>query len=257
MGVPWWNGIGPASTPGMATAEAANSQPRSAQNSVRFQRLEKVSRTSRLKAATRGWPAEEREHGREQQLIAANKKTREKEHQGARIEARSARRNHSSFSCAWVAFAAYGRATTTSQTPARNRRWAVRTISRSRRRTRLRTTAVPMCFGVTNPARNDFSSFTLSAPRTRKRPRSAVPCPFTRANSAGRMSRFVFGKESPDISPASYHSREPLVLALALALTLTPSGKSKSKSTSKSKRARSRPYSKSLPADTPREDFAN
>jgi hypothetical protein len=31
-------------------------------------------------------------------LISANEKTREKKHQGARIEARSARRNHSSFS---------------------------------------------------------------------------------------------------------------------------------------------------------------
>jgi hypothetical protein len=46
------------------------------------------------------------EHRREHDLVAANKKTRQKKHQGARIEARSARRNHSSFSCAWVAFAA-------------------------------------------------------------------------------------------------------------------------------------------------------
>jgi hypothetical protein len=39
-------------------------------------------------------------HGREQDLVAANKKPGQKKHQGARIEARSARRNHSSFSCA-------------------------------------------------------------------------------------------------------------------------------------------------------------
>ena len=191
-----WNRIVPASTPRMATAQPTNPQPRSAENSVCLQRFEKVSRTRRLKAAARARPAEKGEYRRNQDLVAANKQTREKEHQGARIEARSARRNHSSFSCACVALAAYGRATTTSQRPARNRGCAVRTMSRSLRRTRLRTTALPMCFGVTKPARNDSSSFKLSAPRTRNRPRSAVPCPFTRANSDGSVRRRVLGNES-------------------------------------------------------------
>jgi len=195
----------PSPAPRMTTPEAAEAQPRSAQNSMRLQCFEKVSRTRRFKAASRARSAEQRQDRRDQQLIAANKKTREKEHQGARIEARSARRNHSSFNWWWVAVAAYGRATTTSQTPGRNCGWAVRTMSRSRRRTRFRTTAPPMCFGVTKPARNDFSSFTLSAPRTRNRPRSAVPCPFTRANSAGNVSRFVFGKERSDRAMRRHH----------------------------------------------------
>src|SRR5205814_5080783 len=112
-------------------------------------------------------PGQKMEHGRKHDLVAANKKTRQKKHQGARIEARSARRNHSSFNCWWVAFAAYGRATTTIQRPVCNRGCSVRTISRSRRRTRFRVTAVPMCFGVTKPARKDFSSFTFAAPRTK------------------------------------------------------------------------------------------
>src|SRR5438270_462512 len=46
--------------------------------------------------------------------------TREEKHQGARIEARSARRNHSSLSSELVARAAAGCATSTSQNPRRN-----------------------------------------------------------------------------------------------------------------------------------------
>jgi hypothetical protein len=47
-----------------------------------------------------------------------------------------------------------------------------------------------------NPARKYLSSFTFAAPRTNKRPRSVVPCPFTRANSDDNVSRFVFGKDN-------------------------------------------------------------
>src|SRR5688572_13914749 len=86
--------IMPSPTPRMATAEPADAQPGSAQDAMRLQRREEVSRTSRLKPATRPRPAQKRERRRNEKLITSNKKTREKEHQGARIEARSARRNH-------------------------------------------------------------------------------------------------------------------------------------------------------------------
>jgi len=98
MVVPRRDRIMPSSAPGMTTAQSAHTQPRSPQNSVCLQGFEKINRTRRFKAATRPRPAQEREHRREQKLVAANKKTREEEHQGAKIEARSARRNHSSFS---------------------------------------------------------------------------------------------------------------------------------------------------------------
>ena len=92
------HGIVTVSAPGMTTTQSADAQPRPPQDSVRLQGFEKVSRTGRFKAATRPRPAQEREHRREQELVAANEKTREEKHQGAKIEARSARRNHSSFS---------------------------------------------------------------------------------------------------------------------------------------------------------------
>src|SRR5881394_1758233 len=97
--MPGRNRIGSPPAPRVTTAQPAHTQPRSAQDSVRLQGFEKINRTRRFKAATGAWPAQEREYRRDQQLVAANKKTREKKHQGARIEARSARRNHSSFSC--------------------------------------------------------------------------------------------------------------------------------------------------------------
>ena len=127
-------------------------------------------------------------------MITTNQKAQEQTHQGARIEARSARRNHSSFSSREVARAAPGRAITTNQSPSRNLARCARTISRSRRRVRLRMTAFPIRFDVTNPARNSFSP-VASVPRIKNAPRCAEPSFFTRANSAGWTSRFRLGKD--------------------------------------------------------------
>src|SRR4051812_29577170 len=85
--------------PRIATAKTAKTEPRSAQNSMRLQRLEKIDRARRFKTTATTRPGQKMKHRREDDLVAANKKTRQKKHQGARIEARSARRNHSSFSC--------------------------------------------------------------------------------------------------------------------------------------------------------------
>jgi hypothetical protein len=185
------------SAPGMATAKTAHSQPCAAKKSVSFERFEKVSRTGRLKAASGARSTQKRQHGRNEQLVTANQKTHEQEHQGARIEARSARCNHSSFKARYVARAAAGRATTTNQKPSRNRPCCVRTTSRSRRRTRFRTTAPPSLFEVTKPARNDFSSGMTRTPKISVRPRCAIPSDFTRPNSTGRTRRFVFENDKP------------------------------------------------------------
>ena len=84
--------------PGVTAAKPAQSQPRSAKKTMFLKRLEKISRTGRLEAAARARSTQKGQHRRNEQLITANQKTHEQEHQGARIEARSARRNHSSFS---------------------------------------------------------------------------------------------------------------------------------------------------------------
>lgn len=105
----------PTPAPGMATAQSAQTQPCSAKDAVGLERLQKVSRAGRFKTASRPRSAQKRKDRGNKNLITSNKNAREKEHQGARIEARSARRNHSSFSCAKVARAAAGLATTTNQ----------------------------------------------------------------------------------------------------------------------------------------------
>src|ERR1043166_1303568 len=87
-----------APAPGMAPSQPAQTQPGPAPDSVCLQGLEKISGARRFKPATATRPLEKGEHWREQNLVTANKKTRQENHQGARIEARSARRNHSSFS---------------------------------------------------------------------------------------------------------------------------------------------------------------
>ena len=63
---------------------------------MRFHRFQKICRTGRLESTTGPGPAYQREERRERALINANENTEQAEHQGARIEARFARRNHSS-----------------------------------------------------------------------------------------------------------------------------------------------------------------
>jgi hypothetical protein len=181
--------------PGVTAAKPSQSQHRSAKETVSLDRFQKIGRTRRLETAAGARTAEKRQQRRNQQLITAKEKAHQQEHQGARIEARSARRNHSSFSARYDARAAAGRAMTTNQKPSRNLPFWVRIISRSRRRRRFRTTALPILFEVTKPARNNFSSSLASTPRTSVRPRCAMPSDLTRANSTGRIRRLAFGNE--------------------------------------------------------------
>lgn len=178
----------------MTATKTAHSQPPSAKKAVFLQRFEKVDRTRRLKTASGARPTKKGQHWRNEQLITTNQKTHEQEHQGARIEARSARRNHSSFSARYEARAAAGRAIRTHQKPSLSLPCSLRTMSRSRRRRRFRTTAPPILFEVTKPARNSFSSSLASTPNTSVRPRCALPSDFTRAKSAVRSKRLALEK---------------------------------------------------------------
>src|SRR4029077_13924607 len=86
-------------------------------NPVPFDRLREIFRARGRKTAARIRSAEERKHRRDRYLITANENANERAHQGARIEARRARRNHSS-SKAWdVSRSARADAIVTTQTP--------------------------------------------------------------------------------------------------------------------------------------------
>ena len=85
---------------------------------------------------------------------------------------------------------------TTIQRPSRKLCWYLRTISRRRRLTRLRTTALPRRPLVIKPARVAPEFCTVRAARTMNLPRSAWPPSFTRSKSEVCVKRRVFGKEN-------------------------------------------------------------
>ena len=84
----------------------------------------------------------------------------------------------------------------TNQTPCRSSCWCRRTISRKRRRTRLRTTAPPSRLEVTNPARHGPEISWGIAFNNRSLPRCVIPFRFTRSNSRRCVRRRVLGKEN-------------------------------------------------------------
>ena len=80
--------------------------------------------------------------------------------------------------------------------PCRSSCWCRRTISRKRRRTRLRTTAPPTRPEVTNPARHGREFSIASAFSIRSLPRCVIPFRFTRSYSERCVRRRVFGNEN-------------------------------------------------------------
>ena len=92
---------------------------------------------------------------------------------------------------------------TTIQKSSRKSCWCLRTISRRRRRTRLRTTAPPRRPLVIKPARDAPEFCTARVARTMNLPRSAWPASFTRSKSEVRVKRRVFGKENKRASRTS------------------------------------------------------
>src|SRR4029077_16071199 len=85
----------PTSTPWLAASEALQSQPASMPNAMRLHCFQKISRRRRGKWAAAVRTAKQTKQRRKRALIEANNKTNQPEHQ-SRIEARLARRNHSS-----------------------------------------------------------------------------------------------------------------------------------------------------------------
>ena len=191
-----WHRIVTLSAPRVATPQTAEAEPAAAHDSVSLHCLEKVARAGRFKATASARSAEEREHRRDGPLIRADQNSDDQEHQGARIEVRLARRNHSSSSARYCACAAGWRAITTSQTSGCSSCWWSRTISRKRLRTRFRLTALPTRFEVTIPTRNGPVSASVArrTPKTMKVPRSVCPSRLTRRNSAGRVRRLALPK---------------------------------------------------------------
>ena len=94
-------------------------------------------------------------------------------------------------------------AMTTIQKSSRKSCWCLRTISRRRRRTRLRTTAPPRRPLVIKPARGAPEFRTARVASTMNLPRSAWPPSFTRSKSEVRVKRRVFGKENKRASRTS------------------------------------------------------
>ena len=84
----------------------------------------------------------------------------------------------------------------TNQTLCRTSCWCRRTISRKRRRTRLRTTAPPTRPEVTNPARHGPELSIGITFNIRSLPRCVIPFRFTRSYSERCVRRRVFGNEN-------------------------------------------------------------
>src|SRR5438093_1415999 len=101
----------------MTPQQSFHSEEGPTPNPVPFDRLRKIFRARGQKTATGIRSAQERKHRRDRYLITANESANERAHQRARIEARPARRNHSSSSACDVSRAARADAIVTIQTP--------------------------------------------------------------------------------------------------------------------------------------------
>ena len=87
----------------------------------------------------------------------------------------------------------------TNQKPVRNSCWCRRTISRKRRRTRLRATAFPRRREVINPAR-DGREFSAGATQSvSSLPCRVKPSRFTRSYSDACVRRRAFGNENEPV----------------------------------------------------------
>ncbi len=147
---------------------------------------------SRFKATARAGAGNRVDEGRNDELVGPQESADEPPHRTT--PARRASCCHSSRREANVAFAERGFATTTIQTPAGNTARESRTISRSLRRTRLRTTAPPTFFEVTKPMRAGFSSTPFNTPRSIIFPCCAAPSVLTRRNSEDSVRCAFLGK---------------------------------------------------------------
>jgi len=156
-----WHGIEAAPAPRVTAAQTLEAQPAAAKRAVGLDRLDHVMGTGRLETAAAPRPQNQGEHRRDQELIGADE---EANHGCAKIAARVPRAIYSARSASAPARPAAARMTRTIQRPGRIRGWESRTISRSRRRRRLRTTAFPTRREAMNPKR--VLGFSRQTPRT-------------------------------------------------------------------------------------------
>jgi len=158
-------------TPRMTTRNPPDSKNSSPPCPVPLDCFETITGASWLIPAAATWPGNERHRGANHPAIESNSGQHQCFHAEFRtIERRPARRNHSSRSIAKGASAAPFFATTTIQWPGASVCWFIRKISRTRRRTRLRSTARPTRREVTMPIRKSLLSGMQRTVTRRKRP---------------------------------------------------------------------------------------
>jgi len=163
----------------MAAAETTNGEPPAADDPVSLDRFRRVLRARRDEAAGTG------KQGRDHPLVRAEERE---------DESFSESMFNSCESSSTVAFGAPGRARM--QRSRAGPGFPVRrTISRSRRLTRLRWTAEPTFFGTDNPHRERPSALS-SAKSTSHRPATRFPFFWHSVKSRRFRSRKSFGKPS-------------------------------------------------------------
>lgn len=172
------HGIKPQPTPRLTARQPFHSEPASAPRSVRFASLQKITRTTRLETAAAARSRQQLQHGRKEELITADEDANQ-DH-AVRIELRRASCCHSAASDCRLASAADWRAISVSHIPEEICGRAARTISRKRRRTRLRTTAPPTRREVTRPTRTSGVGTFFKTLRTINFPWKVCPSRFIR-----------------------------------------------------------------------------
>ena len=90
----------PMPAPRVAAGDALQAQPSADPGAVLFNSLQEIARTSRLKTAAAPGSAQPMQQWRYRPLVKKHTRSQNPHHQGARIEACLARRNHSSSSAA-------------------------------------------------------------------------------------------------------------------------------------------------------------
>lgn len=185
-----------AAAPWVTAQNAPNTQSCTFKSTVSFHSLNEIGGATGGEAATAPRSAEEMQRAADKALVEAHGKD---EHmlQHALFSMLRSRRiclMKSRSSCSYDAVAACIRGMMTTQRPVERGSPCARRISRTRRRSRLRTTACPNLRVVMMPKRDAAGGHPLSAGRgrgaelsTRKRPAADEPSARTMANSEARF----------------------------------------------------------------------
>lgn len=171
----------------MTARNSANGHPAARKSSVFFDRLDGIRRTGRI-ITTRG-----RQQWRYPQLIASDEEHQNRLHSCApALRSCPAIVSNSVISSSKLASYAEGNDLTTMSSGCRTGSSRVRTISRSLRRRRFRSTIVWPCFPTITAARACESRESL-ARTSRWSVRSRLPAFFACSRSSSRVSRLLRG----------------------------------------------------------------